>query len=98
MNEALTSFPNAHITSDGNYNLISTNINLDSHYNNEMIIINEHMFLILSKSYKVLLCLQLKTNFTHTNICWCLALYILQQLSQMSYRELLRHFHPPFVD
>ena len=32
MNEALTSFPHAHITCDGNYNLILTYINLSSHF------------------------------------------------------------------
>ena len=32
MNEALTSFPHKYITSDGNYNLILTYINIDSHF------------------------------------------------------------------
>ena len=32
MNEASTSFPHAHITSDRNYNQILTYINRDSHF------------------------------------------------------------------
>ena len=65
-----------------------------------MIIMNEHMFLILSKSYKVLLFAIKRKLYSY----WYMLvldlrdIYILQQLSQMSYRELLRHFHPPFVD
>ena len=58
------------------------------------------MFAIKRKlySYWYMLVLDLHIYAQSINTHFRRDIYKLQQWSQMSYRELLRHFHPPFVD